>query len=96
MVVHIVMFRFKDKDKEKHIQEARVKLMGLLGSIPALRSMEVGANFTQSDRAFDLSLIATFDDVEGLEIYAVHPAHLEVVAFIKEVALESKVVDYYK
>ncbi len=96
MVVHIVMFRLKDEHKEQHIREAEAKLTGLLGSVPTLRSMEVGVNFSPEGRAMDMSLIATFDDIEGLEMYATHPAHLEVVAFIKEVAVESKVVDYYK
>ena len=49
-----------------------------------------------SERAMDLSLISTFETKEGLMEYATHPAHLEVVDFIKEVTVASKVVDYVK
>ena len=42
----------------------------------------------------DLSIVTTFDDKEGLELYANHPKHLEVVKFIKSVVSESKVSDY--
>jgi hypothetical protein len=58
--------------------------------------MEVGVNFTDSERAMDLSLYSTFDSKEDLASYATHPAHLEVVSFIKEVTTASKVVDYIK
>ena len=51
-------------------------------------------DFNQSERAFDLSLYSTFDSKEDLQAYAVHPAHMEVVALIKSVTSESKVVDY--
>ncbi|MEA1982327.1 MAG: Dabb family protein, partial [Campylobacterota bacterium] len=35
-----------------------------------------------------------FASKEDLNSYAIHPEHLKVVAFIKSVAKESKVVDY--
>ena len=71
-------------------------LEALVEKIEPLVSMEVGIDFNGSERAMDLSLISTFETKEGLQEYAVHPAHLEVVAFIKEVTELSKVVDYEK
>ena len=59
-----------------------------------LKSMEVGINFTEADRAFDLSLYSTFETKEDLSTYATHPEHLKVVELIKSVTTESKVVDY--
>jgi len=94
MVVHIVMFKFKDENKESNIKETKLKLEALVDKINELKSIEVGVNFTDSDRAFDLSLYSTFDSKEDLKAYAIHPAHLEVVEFIKSVTSESKVVDY--
>jgi len=96
MIVHIVMFQFKSENKETNIAQAKEMLEGLIGTVPSLRNMEVGLNFSAEERAMDLSIITTFDDKEGLEEYAVHPAHLEVVAFIKSVVEYSKVVDYEK
>ncbi len=94
MIVHIAMFKFKDESKESNIQEVVKRLNALLELIPELKSMEVGVNFTDSERAFDLSLYSTFDTKEELQAYAVHPEHLKVVELIKSVTLESKVVDY--
>ena len=94
MVVHIVMFKFKEENKEANIQAVVVRLNALVALVPSLISMEVGVNFTSSERAFDLSLYSTFETKEELEAYAIHPEHLKVVEFIKSVTLESKVVDY--
>ena len=95
-VVHIVMFRFKEQNKEANIVRVKEMLEELPEKIPSLRSMEVGIDFLHSERSMDLVLTSTFDDREGLDAYRVHPAHVEVVNVIKEVTLESRVVDYEK
>lgn len=94
MIVHIVMFKFKDENKSSNIEEVIKRLNALVGLVPSLKSMEVGVNFTLSERAFDLSLYSTFETKEDLDAYAIHPEHLKVVELIKSVTLESKVVDY--
>ena len=94
MIVHIVMFKFKDENKESNIAEVTKKLNALVELIPTLKSMEVGVDFNRSQRAFDLSIYSTFETKEDLKTYAVHEEHLKVVELIKSVTLESKVVDY--
>ncbi len=96
MIVHIVMFRLKEEDKKVSQIKIKAVLEELPKKIEELISMEVGINFDESERAFDLSLYATFKTKEDLKAYAIHPEHLKVVEFIKSVALESKVVDYIK
>ena len=94
MIVHIVMFKFKEDDKQANLVKVRAILEQLPKKIDELISMEVGLNFDTADRAMDLSLYSTFKTKADLESYAVHPAHLKVVEFIKTVVSESKVVDY--
>jgi len=96
MIVHIVMFAFKEENKRENLLKAKNLLDALVDKIPSLNSMEVGLDFMQSERSFDLVLTTTFNDKEGLSTYAVHPAHIEVVSFIKEVTEAAKVVDYEK
>jgi len=96
MIVHIVMFAFKEENKAENIAKAKAMLEALIEKVEPLLSMEVGIDFNGSERAMDLSLISTFETKEGLDTYATHPAHLEVVDFIKEVTVASKVVDYEK
>jgi hypothetical protein len=88
------MFDFKNENRDKNIIKAKEMLDGLMGSVPSLKSMEVGVNFSKEDRSMDLSIITSFDNIDGLKEYANHPEHLKVVEFIKEVTNSSKVSDY--
>jgi stage III sporulation protein SpoIIIAA len=88
------MFKFKNENKVLNIAKVKDRLENLEGKIDVLHSMEVGVNFNESDRAFDLSLYSTFDSEEDLKKYAIHEEHLSVVNLIKDVTTESKVVDY--
>ncbi|WP_310440364.1 Dabb family protein [Sulfuricurvum sp.] len=94
MLVHIVMFEFKEENKEANMAQVKMMLESLPAKIETLRSMEVGIDISRSERSFDMVLISTFDDQAGLEAYAPHPKHQEVVNVIKEVTTLSKVVDY--
>jgi len=94
MVVHIVTFQFKEENKKANIIQAKQMLENLMGAVSSLRSIDVGVNFSQEERAMDLSIITVFESREGLNAYAVHPEHLKVVDFIKRVVEYSKVVDY--
>ena len=94
MVVHIVMFKFKEENKEANLKLVKERLENLINEIEPLKSMEVGIDFNKSERAMDLCLYSKFEDKEGLKTYATHPAHLKIVEIIKELTIESKVVDY--
>lgn len=94
MLVHIVMFQFKEENKQENLVRVKTMLEVLPSKIETLRSMEVGIDISRSDRSFDMVLTSTFDDQAGLDIYVPHPAHQEVVSVIKEVTTLSKVVDY--
>jgi hypothetical protein len=96
MIVHIVMFKFKEENREANVARVKAMLEALPKQITTLLSMEVGVDFCGSERAMDLVLTSTFETMEGLETYAAHPAHLEVVSVIKEVTEMSKVVDYVR
>ncbi len=96
MIVHIVMFDFKEENKAENILHVRELLETLPSKIESLLSMEVGIDFNRSERACDMSLYSTFATREDLDLYATHPAHLEVLAFIKEVVEKTRVVDYIK
>ena len=96
MVVHIVLFQFKDAHKKANMIQAKQMLENLMGAVPTLRSIDVGMNFSTEERSMDMSIITVFESKEGLDAYAVHPEHLKVVDFIKTVVEYSKVVDYEK
>ena len=94
MVVHIVLFEFKEENKKENILYIKELLDGLKNKIDILNTIEVGINFDKAPRAMDLSLYSTFHSIEDLNAYAIHPEHLKVVEKIKEVTISSKVSDY--
>ena len=94
MVVHIVMFKFKDENKKQNILKVKELLENLKGKIDVINSLEVGVNFDTAPRAMDLSINLTFDRVEDLNSYVINDEHQKVVEVIKNVTEYSKVVDY--
>ncbi len=98
MIRHIVLFKLKKTQPEESLDEIKneIKLMleSLPGKIDVIRSMEVGINVVTSLRAFDLALVSSFDTLDDLETYRVHPSHQEVVSYISKVKDQSAAVDF--
>ncbi|MDP3265378.1 MAG: Dabb family protein [Sulfuricurvum sp.] len=94
MLVHIVMFKFNEENKEANLARVKTMLEALPSKIETLKSMEVGIDMSHSERSFDMVLVSKFDDQAGLDVYAPHRDHQAVVSVIKEVTSMSKVVDY--
>ena len=93
MIKHIVFFKLSEdglKQKDLVVE----KLNSLKDDIDFVRALEVGINFDNSDRAFDLSLTVVVDSKDALNDYAVNEKHLKVVEFIKSLDTQTKVVDY--
>ena len=93
MVRHIVFFKLP-KDSKVTVDELKEKLLNMKDKIEVLLNLEVGVNFSESPRAFDLALVTDFKTKEDLKTYSTHPVHLPVVEWIKENSIETKVVDY--
>jgi len=93
MVKHIVFFKLTDNsDKSRELVKER--LLSLKEKVEVLQNIEVGLNFADEDRAYDIALLTDFENEDDLKTYANHPYHLEIVAFVKTVADSSKVVDF--
>lgn len=91
MITHILTFKLDDPAAAP---SCKAMLDGLVGQVPSLRSMTVGINVVDSPRAHTLGLIATFDDLDGLEAYQVHPAHQEVATHLRESSSVIAAVDF--
>lgn len=98
MIKHIVMIRLMEagspEEKLENGRKLKAAIEGLLGKIPELLSMEVGKNLSTKASAYDLVLTSTFDSMETLETYRVHPEHQKVVELLHEVMESTAVVDY--
>jgi hypothetical protein len=81
MVKHIIVWILKDEysDAEKADIKKGIKegLEGLKGKVPGIVDITVYTEGLESSNG-DLMLDSTFESVEALNGYTVHPAHVEV------------------
>lgn len=89
MIKHIVMFAFKDEypEADRPAKAAEIKEIteALVGVVPGLQSTTVYVEpVGTSTHSFMLE--AVLDDVDALNGYQIHPAHVAVGTVIKAVA----------
>lgn len=98
MINHVVLFKLKifhsPEEKKEALNKFEAKLLALKNFIPELKHIDVGQHYLIDSPSFDLCLITHFESVEGLEIYKVHPEHLKVVDFVKEITTDRAAVDF--
>ena len=93
MIKHIVMFKLSEKTPE-NMEYAIKSLKSLEGNIETLKAIEIGSDFLESERSYDIVLTAQFDNQEDLKFYAQHENHLPVVKIMQSLCTSSVVVDY--
>ncbi len=98
MFTHVVFFWLKPdapaNAKEQLLNDCR----DLLAKIPTLRIFDVGtAAMTPRDvvdNSYDVALLTVFEDLEGHDVYQVHPLHLEFIARNKPNFGRVKIYDF--
>ncbi|MDA4892116.1 MULTISPECIES: Dabb family protein [unclassified Microbacterium] len=93
---HVVMWRMAAEDprqRAEHAAEGARLLAALEGVVPEIQSLSAGPNAAYPEENWDLVLVADFADQAALERYQVHPAHQEVVAYIRSVVGARAAVD---
>ena len=90
MIKHIVLWRLHDRANAPAMKAALETLPAL---IPVICKLQVGVNLVPGDAAVDLALDSEFATLADLEAYIKHPEHLKVVAFIRPLVGERRVVD---
>ncbi len=93
MIKHIVLFKLKDRSAD-NVERAAQVLRDMEGKIEVLRTIEVGIDVLHSERSYDIALTTSFDSLEDLETYQVHPVHQKVIEYMTSVRESSISVDY--
>ena len=97
MIRHVVSWKLAAEDptvRAEQASEVAARLTALVGVVPQLRSLSAGANVAYPDANWDVTLVADFDSIADLEEYQVHPAHEEVVAYVRSVVSSRVAVDF--
>lgn len=96
MIKHIVMWKLKPEAEghtaAENAQWMKEHLESLLGVVPQLKSCEVGINIAEGN--YDACLVSTFDSMEDLKAYKVHPEHVKISGYCKLVRESRVACDY--
>ncbi|WP_347552201.1 Dabb family protein [Pseudalkalibacillus hwajinpoensis] len=87
MIEHIVLFKFSDRTTKEQKEEGMRRLIKVKETIPGIVDIQAGINFSERSEGFESGLTVRFESKEALEAYGPHPAHQEVVAYLKEVGM---------
>jgi hypothetical protein len=79
MIRHIAVFRFRPEFSAQDRAAWITLLRDLPSHIPEIRSLSVGVDVGASANAYEIGLVADFDDLAALERYSTHPAHQKVL-----------------
>lgn len=94
MLTHIVVWKYR-ADVEPFAREEHVNLLRALKSvIPQVKSLSVGFDMLRLPRSYDTGLVAIFEDRAGLDAYTVHPDHVKVAEFGRNISEHVASVDF--
>ena len=95
MVKHIVTFKLSGSAEERRAVAERFRdaLLALPAQIDVLRSMEVGINENPSED-WDVVLTAVVPDMESVDVYAKHPAHVAAASILAGHKESRACIDY--
>lgn len=79
MIRHIVAFRFTVPSSDPRFARMARALHGLVHEIPEIRALAFGPNLGPSAEEWTHVLIVTMQDMDAVQRYLEHPAHVRVV-----------------
>lgn len=99
MIVHIVFWRLHEvgengRTRAENALEMRRRFETLRGVIPGLQRCDIGIDIARTSDSADVVLYSEFESKAALDAYQPHPGHQEIVAFLKGVRSERRVIDY--
>ena len=94
MLTHIVIWKYRP-EVEPAIRDEHIALLRRLASVvPRIDSLSVGFDLFRQQRSYDTGLVALFRDRAALDAYTVHPEHVKVAQFGREISEHVASVDF--
>ena len=94
MITHIVIWKYRADIEQKLRDEHIAMLRHLPASTDSIKSLAVGPDVLRLPRSYDTGLVATFEDRAALETYTVHPEHIKVADFGRNISEHVASVDF--
>ncbi len=98
MIVHISMAKYKDFaegcSKKENMQKGKALTEGLIQKVPTLKKIEVGINMLNGPNDYDVVSYSEYENMDAVMQTTKHPAHDELIAFLKKVTEGSHSVTF--
>lgn len=96
MIEHIVLFRWSTLATVDAIQDVMNRLRSLEDQVPGITDLKCGEGLTANTQGYTHGVTIRFIDRKALEAYLPHPAHQQVVEFLKPLIAELPLVFDYE
>jgi len=97
MVNHIVLWNFKPElsaeEKKAAGETIKKNLEEVKAQVEGVIALQVCINEMDSSNK-DIALISSFESVDALNAYQVHPAHVAAAGFVRTVTCDRACFDY--
>ncbi len=96
MLKHIVLFKMKPEASDEDLRQLVEDLRGLKETTEGVMKESLVAldDLLPSDISYNIILDSTFNSLDHLQQYLVHPKHMEVVKNIRRLCASVAKVDY--
>ena len=94
MLIHIVIWKYRTDTPQSSREEHVARLRSLSSVVPGIESFQVGFDILHLPRSYDTGLAAVFRDRAALDDYTVHPDHVEVANFGRDLSETVASVDF--
>lgn len=97
MIRHLVLWKLEastPEEKEIVVEELRARFAALVPQIDGTERLDIRADLGSTEGNWDVVLDSDYRDEEALEYYQAHPAHLEVVQYVKSVVTARACIDF--
>ncbi|SDJ62605.1 Dabb family protein [Salimicrobium halophilum] len=92
MIEHIILIKLSEETTTEQKQELIRRTLELKNSIPGIVDIQQGINFSERNKGYEIGMTVRFKDRESLENYGPHPAHQDIVSYLKEIGMEDRIV----
>ena len=94
MINHVVLIKFKAGIKDADIDALEEILDQLPNKIVEIQTYEFGRDLLHTARSYDFALVALFANLEAVQRYQEHPAHLKALQQINRLSENILTVDF--
>jgi hypothetical protein len=94
MLRHVAVFVFTPEFDADGLDDWIERIRELAAVVPEVRSMSIGRNVITGTHAWQVAIVADFENRAGLDAYNHHPAHQKVLEISGPVKERLATVDF--